>query len=158
MPRATPLEQWRVGRTEVAAALRETPLDHEFPWYGSQLTPALMIPLRLMETWAHGQGIYDAVDVPHPPANRLRHVAALGVIGRELSFHTVQLPPSGPLLPRDPDDQTWTWGPENAEQQVHGSAADFCLRVTRRRSLEETELVAVGEDARTWLEVARVFL
>ncbi|MEU9386804.1 maleylpyruvate isomerase N-terminal domain-containing protein, partial [Streptomyces sp. NPDC048279] len=36
-PRATLLERWREGRTEVAAALRDVPRDHGwFPWYGSR--------------------------------------------------------------------------------------------------------------------------
>jgi hypothetical protein len=47
-----------------------------------------------------------------------------------------------------PDGQTWDWGPEDAEQRVRGSALDFCLRATHRRSLAETGLTAVGEDAR----------
>ncbi|MFF5213636.1 maleylpyruvate isomerase N-terminal domain-containing protein, partial [Streptosporangium sp. NPDC000396] len=63
-PRSELLEQWRAGRTELAAELRDVPLDHGFPWYGSQLTAALMVPLRLMETWAHGQDVFDAL-VPH---------------------------------------------------------------------------------------------
>jgi hypothetical protein len=43
-PRAELLEQWRTGRTELAAALRDAPIDHEFPWFGSQLTAELMVP------------------------------------------------------------------------------------------------------------------
>lgn len=84
------------------AALQDVPPDHEFPWFGSTLTPALMAPLRLMETWAHGQ--------------------------------------------------------EDAAQRVQGSAFDFCLRVTQRRPRGDTDLTATGEDARTWLDIARVFL
>ncbi|MGW7237233.1 hypothetical protein [Streptomyces sp. NPDC054804] len=63
-----------------------------------------------------------------------------------------------PDLVAEGGGQTWAWGPENAAQRVQGTALDFCLRVTRRRSLAETGLRAVGEDARTWLDVARVFL
>ena len=159
--RSALLEQWRVGRIEVAAALREIPLGQGFPWYGSQLTSALMVPLRLMETWAHGQDVFDALGASHRPTGRLRQVASLGVIGRELSFYAAQLP-----VPAEPfrvelaghDGRTWVWGPEDAEQRVQGSALDFCLRVTRRRSRAETDLTAVGKDADKWLDIARVFL
>ncbi|MDC0773528.1 TIGR03084 family metal-binding protein [Streptomyces sp. HD] len=160
-PRSVLLEQWRAGRTEVVAALRGIPLDHGFPWYGSRLTAALMVPLRLMETWAHGQDIFDALGVSRRPTGRLHHVASLGVIGRELSFHAAQLPvPSEPFRVEltGPDGPTWAWGPEDAVQRVQGSALDFCLRVTRRRSRTETDLTAVGEDAQKWLDIARVFL
>lgn len=160
-PRSVLLERWRSGRSEVAAALRDIPLDQGFPWYGSLLTAKLMVPLRLMETWAHGQDIFDTVSVPHRPTRRLQHVAALGVAGRELSFYSAQLPtPAEPFFVElsGPDGQTWVWGPEDAAQRVQGSALDFCLRVTHRRPLAETGLTAVGADARKWLEVARVFL
>jgi len=160
-PRSELLEQWRAGRADVAAALRDIPLDHGFPWYGSQLTAALMVPLRLMETWAHGQDIFDAVGVSHRATGRLRHVASLGVIGRELSFYAAQLPtPAEPFRVEltGPDDRTWVWGPADAAQRVRGSALDFCLRVTQRRPLAETDLTAIGEDAQKWLDIARVFL
>ncbi|MEU9347438.1 maleylpyruvate isomerase family mycothiol-dependent enzyme [Streptomyces sp. NPDC048278] len=160
-PRSALLEEWRAGRAEVAAALCDFALDRGFPWYGSRLTAALMVPLRLMETWAHGQDVYDTLGVPHRPTDRLRHIASLGVIGRELSFYAAQLPlPAEPFRVEltGPDGQAWGWGPEDAVQRVRGSALDFCLRVTHRRSLAETGLTAVGEDARKWLDIARVFL
>ncbi|GAA1952429.1 TIGR03084 family metal-binding protein [Amycolatopsis minnesotensis] len=160
-PRAELLAQWRAGRTELAAALRGLPLDHAFPWFGSRLTPALMVPLRLMETWAHGQDIFDTLDVSRRPANRLRHVACLGVLGRELSFHAAGLPiPAAPFRVEltGPDGRLWAWGPEDAAQGIQGSALDFCLRVTHRRPLAETDLTAIGGDAQKWLEIARVFL
>ncbi|MFF7244453.1 TIGR03084 family metal-binding protein [Embleya sp. NPDC008237] len=160
-PRSVLLEQWRAGRAEVAAALRNAPLDDGFPWYGSQVSATLVAPLRLMEVWAHGQDVFDALGVARRPTARLRHVASLGVIGRELSFHAAQLPlPAEPFRVEltAPDGGTWAWGPEHATQRVQGSALDFCLRVTQRRSRAETDLTAVGADARTWLENARVFL
>ncbi|OXM45049.1 TIGR03084 family metal-binding protein [Amycolatopsis alba] len=160
-PRSALLDRWRAGRTEVAAALREIPLDQGFPWFGSQLTATLMVPLRLMETWAHGQDVFDTLGVTRRPTSRLEHVAALGVAGRELSFHAAQSPlPTEPFRVElaGPDGETWSWGPENAAQRVEGSALDFCLLVTRRRPRTETGLTAVGEDAGKWLDIARVFL
>ncbi|OIJ68490.1 TIGR03084 family metal-binding protein [Streptomyces mangrovisoli] len=161
LPRPVLLDEWRSGRTELAAALRDTPWDHAFPWYMSKVTPALMTPLRLMETWAHGQDVFDAVGLARRPTDRLRHVASLGVLGRALSFAAVGLPePADPFRVEltAPDGLTWVWGPQAAAQRVQGSAMDFCLCVTRRRSWSETHLTTTGEDARKWLEVARVFL
>ncbi|MFB7718938.1 hypothetical protein [Nocardia sp. NPDC056100] len=57
-----------------------------------------------------------------------------------------------------PTGETWMWGPEDAQQRVHGSALDFCLRVTHRRPLTATDLTATGPQAQRWLEIARVFL
>ncbi|GAB2549939.1 TIGR03084 family metal-binding protein [Nocardia heshunensis] len=160
-PRSALLDEWRSGRAEVAAALRDIPLDQSFPWFGSDLTATLMVPLRLMETWAHGQDIYDTVGAAHRPTPRLRHIAALGVAGLGLSFYAAELPlPTSPFRVdlTGPDGEPWSWGPEDAAQRVRGSALDFCLRVTQRKPLAATDLTAVGADAQTWLENARVFL
>ncbi|WP_410631763.1 TIGR03084 family metal-binding protein [Amycolatopsis sp. cmx-4-83] len=160
-PRPELLERWRGGRAELADALGDVPLDHTFPWFGSRATAVLMVPLRLMETWAHGQDVFDALGVVHRPTGRLRHVAALGVAGRELSFYAAQSPMPGEPFRVEltgPGGELWTWGPEDAAQRVRGSALDFCLRVTHRRSRAETGLTAVGEDADEWLDIARVFL
>ncbi|WP_370966903.1 maleylpyruvate isomerase family mycothiol-dependent enzyme [Amycolatopsis sp. cg9] len=160
-PRSALLDRWRTGRAELAAALRDVPLDHAFPWFGSQATAVLMVPLRLMETWAHGQDVFDALGVAHRPTGRLRHVAALGVAGLGLSFYAAQSPMPAEEVRVEltgPGGELWTWGPEAAAQRVRGSALDFCLRVTHRRSRAETGLTAVGGDADKWLDIARVFL
>ena len=56
-----------------------------------------------------------------------------------------------------PSGETWTWGPPDAAQSVHGSAYDFCLLVTQRRHRDDTDLVAVGDDAERWLGIAQAF-
>jgi uncharacterized protein (TIGR03084 family) len=123
------LEQWRTGRVELSEALGELPADRAFPWFGSELHAQLMIPLRLMEMWAHGQDIYDTLGIEHEATRGLVHVAALGVAGREMSFAVAQL-----AVPAEP------------------------FRVTHRRDRAPTDLKAVGEDADRWLDLARVFL
>ncbi|WP_409186065.1 maleylpyruvate isomerase family mycothiol-dependent enzyme [Amycolatopsis sp. VS8301801F10] len=160
-PRAELLADWRAGRAEAAAVLGEIPLDQAFPWYGSQSSATLAVALRLMETWAHGQDIFDTVGVEHRPTDRLKHIAALGVAARGLSFYAAQLPlPTEPIRVEltGPDGAVWGWGPDDAAQRIRGSARDFCLRITQRRTLDETGLAAIGDDAKTWLQNARIFL
>ena len=38
-----------------------------------------------------------------------------------------------------------------------GSAYDFCLLVTQRVHVDDTDLVAVGEEAQRWLRIAQAF-
>ena len=38
-----------------------------------------------------------------------------------------------------------------------GSAYDFCRLVTQRIHRDDTDLVAVGEDAEQWLSIAQAF-
>ena len=56
-----------------------------------------------------------------------------------------------------PDGDTWTWGPQDAAQRVTGSAEDFCLLVTQRRSPSDLDVTAVGDDAKRWLTIAQAF-
>jgi hypothetical protein len=40
---------------------------------------------------------------------------------------------------------------------VRGPAADFCLVVTQRRHLDDTDLVCVGPVASEWMGIAQAF-
>ena len=56
------------------------------PWYGPPMSAASSVTARLMETWAHGQDIADALGRPRPATGRLFHIAHLGVRTMGFSF------------------------------------------------------------------------
>ena len=88
-------------------------------------------------------GSIDAVGGERPDSSRLRHIAHLGAITREWSYINRRLEiPEGEVYISlaGPDDQIWTWGPSDASNSVVGNARDFCLVVTQRRHLNDTEL------------------
>ena len=51
----------------------------------------------------------------------------------------------------------WSFGPEDAPQTVTGEAHDLCLLATQRRHRADTGLVASGDDAERWLDIAQCF-
>ena len=113
-----------------------------------------------MEVWAHGQDIIDAVGGDRSDTERLRHIAHLGAITRQWSYinRRLEVPEVDVYLSlRGPDDQIWTWGPPDASDSVEGFAKDFCLVVTQRRHLGDTELKVKGETAKEWMELAQAF-
>jgi uncharacterized protein (TIGR03084 family) len=119
-----------------------------------------MATARLMETWAHGVDVTDALRLPPSASPRLRHVVHLGVRTRDFAFGRHGLPaPVDPFRVEltAPDGETWAWGPEDAGQRVTGPALDFCLRVTQRRHRDDLRLRATGPDADRWLDVAQAF-
>jgi uncharacterized protein (TIGR03084 family) len=119
-----------------------------------------MATARLMETWAHGQDVADALSVRRVPTDRLRDVCHLGVRTRDFAFRINGLePPAGEFRIEltAPSGETWSWGPEDATGRVTGSAEDFCLVVAQRRDHQETSLVAEGPAAQQWLPIAQVF-
>jgi uncharacterized protein (TIGR03084 family) len=154
------LEWWRAGREELAATLLDVPPGTKLPWYGPPMSAASMATARLMETWAHGQDIADGLGARRDPTPRLRHVAHLGVRTRDFAYLV-----RGRQAPAEqfrvelmgPGEELWTWGPEDAAQRVTGPALEFCLLVTQRVHRADTALVAIGDDANAWLDIAQAF-
>lgn len=160
------LARWDAGRAALGEALRAVPAGAKMPWFGPPMSPASMATARFMETWAHALDVYDAVANPAAeggrplPTDRIRHVAHLGVRTRDFAYSVHQQePPADPFRIEltAPSGETWTWGPEDAEQRVSGSAYDFCCLVTQRVHRDDTDLVAVGDDAEHWLTIAQAF-
>ena len=154
------LADWRRTRAELDAALRAVPAGAKLPWFGPPMSAPSMATARLMETWAHGQDVADALGVTREPTARLRHVAHLGVRTMGFAFAVRDLPaPTDPVRVEltGPDGDRWTWGPEDAADRVTGPALDFCLLVTQRRHLADLALTATGPTARRWLPIAQAF-
>ena len=132
----------------------------QLPWYGPPMSAASSVTARLMETWAHGQDVFDALGLTRRPTSRLRHVAHLGVATFGWSFRVRGRPvPEAPVRVElaGPDGHLWTWGPGDAADRIRGSAEDFCLVVTQRRHRRDTDLTVVGPVADAWLDIAQAF-
>ena len=159
-PAAEILARWQQGRPALVKMLREYPQGEKLPWYGPPMSPASMATARFMETWAHALDVAEALGVTTEPTDRLRHVAHLGVRTRNYAYVNRGLEAPSEEFRIDlvsPSGEQWTWGPEDAKQTVTGSAYDFCLLVTQRRHRGDLDLVAVGEDANAWLDIAQAF-
>ncbi|HKV21978.1 MAG TPA: TIGR03084 family metal-binding protein [Mycobacterium sp.] len=154
------LADWRATRNRLHDALLTVPDGRKLPWFGPPMSAASMATARLMETWAHGLDVADALGAARPATARLRSIAHIGVRTRDFAFAI-----NGLTAPADPfrvelaapDGDTWTWGPQDAAQRVTGSAEDFCLLVTQRRSPSDLDVTAVGDDAKRWLTIAQAF-
>jgi uncharacterized protein (TIGR03084 family) len=159
-PPADLLADWRLTRSRLHEAMLTVPDGRKLPWFGPAMSAASMATARLMETWAHGLDVADALDVDRPATGRLRSIAHIGVRTRDFAFIVNNLtPPSEPFLVelRGPDGDTWSWGPPDAAQRVTGSAQDFCFLVTQRRPRNALDITALGADAQRWLEIAQAF-
>lgn len=154
------LDAWRQRRAQLAAASNDLDEDARVPWYGPSMGAKSFLTARLMEVWAHGQDIVDAVGASRPATDRLRHVAQLGVITRAWSYiNRGEEPPATPVrvVLTAPSGDTWRFGDPGAGDLVTGSVEDFCLVVTQRRHLADTDLRVDGAAARDWMEKAQAF-
>ncbi len=160
LPPVELLAYWRETRAELVTALRAVPAGEKVAWFGPPMSATSMATARLMETWAHGQDIVDALGIKREPTARLRNVAHIAVRTRDFSYLlNDRKPPAEPFHVEltGPGGELWTWGPEDAEQKVTGPALDFCFLATQRRHRDDLDVRAVGADAEEWLGIIQAF-
>jgi uncharacterized protein (TIGR03084 family) len=163
------LAWWRGSRDAMVSAARSLPPAARIPWFGPPMGALSFASARLMETWAHGQDVSDALGVRRIPTSRLRHIAHLGVRSRPFSYVVRGLePPVAPVRVAlaGPSHESWVWDerdavtgspPDVGADVVDGPALDFCLVVTQRRHVADTDLVVEGAAAREWMAIAQAF-
>jgi uncharacterized protein (TIGR03084 family) len=130
------------------------------PWFGPAMSAASSLTARIMETWAHGQDVADALGVTREPTARLRHVAHIGVGARAFSYAANGRPaPDAPVRVElaAPDGSTWAWGPPDAPDRISGPALDFALLITQRRHRDDLGLTITGPAAREWAAIGQAF-
>ena len=157
---AAQLLTWRSARLDLESAARKLTNESRIEWYGPSMGSKSFLTARLMEAWAHGQDICDALGVEREPTDRIRHIAQLGVITRGWSYLVRgEQPPEGDVRVEltAPSGESWTWGPDDATDRITGPANDFCLVVTQRRHVDDTDLTVVGDVAVDWMSKAQAF-
>lgn len=154
------LEWWRTERSELLEAYAKLDPKTRLPWYGPTMSARSSATARLMETWAHGQDIADALGIERELTDRLKHIAHIGVSTCSWSFVNLQLeaPESDIHVELEsPSGKTWRWGSGDASESISGPAVDFCLVVTQRRHYLDTSLKIHGDSAQKWMEHAQAF-
>lgn len=154
------LAAWRRARRELLETGDRLSGQDRIPWYGPPMRPVTFFAARLMESWAHGQDVADALGIHRQPSARLRWVADLGVRTRSWAYTSRELPvpPDPPSISlRAPGGGRWRWGPDDAEDRITGAAEAFCLLVTQRRHVDDVDLEVTGPGAREWMAIAQAF-
>ena len=130
------------------------------PWYGPDMGSLSFVTARLMETWAHGQDLRDALGLEPSVSSRLRHVIDLGVRARPYSYvvRGLEVPAAAVRVEAlAPDGTTWAWGPEDAEDRLEGTALDLALVLTQRRHLTDVSVEVTGPVAGEWSGIAQAY-
>lgn len=154
------LALWRQRFEALVAALQPLDPKARLNWYGPTMSARSFATARLMETWAHGQDVWDVMRRRRPGNARLKHIAHLGVTTFGWTFVNRGLPVPEVVLYvalAAPDGSTWTWGEPSSEHRVTGTAEDFCLLVTQRRHVADTALQYTPGPVATWLGFAQCF-
>ena len=152
--------RWRSETDTAIKALAAVPADQVVPWLVRPLPPAVLASAGMMEMFAHGQDVADALGVTRERTDRLWWLALFVTLTWDFGYQARGLtPPSAPFRFEltAPSGATWEFGPVEAGQKITGPAEDLCLLATRRRHRDDLALTAIGPDADTWLDLAQAY-
>jgi uncharacterized protein (TIGR03084 family) len=154
------LTRWRSERDGAAQALAALPPDQIVPWVVRSIPAGVLACAGIMELFAHGQDIADAIGLHRQYTDRIGHLAWFATRNRDFGYQVRGLtPPDVPFRYEltAPSGASWEFGPADAENQIAGPAVDFCLLVTRRRHPDDLALRVTGDLARHWVTIAQAY-
>jgi uncharacterized protein (TIGR03084 family) len=154
------LEQWHTYYREMTERFSKADPKQRVEWAGPAMSVRSSITARLMETWAHGQELYDLLGVERVNGDRIKNIAVLGVntFGWTFANRGIEAPADRPHVRLTaPSGDTWTWNDPSETNYVAGDATEFCQTVTQVRNVKDTGLEVVGESATLWMEIAQCF-
>jgi uncharacterized protein (TIGR03084 family) len=152
--------RWHTTCRDMAVQLGASDPDRRLPWFGPDMGVRMFTTARLMETWAHGQEIYDLKRVERESTDRIHHICVIGVKTFAWTFVNRGLEVPGPpphVRLAAPSGAIWEWNEQSGSGRVEGTALDFCQVVTQVRNVADTALRVTGEVATRWMSIAQCF-
>jgi uncharacterized protein (TIGR03084 family) len=134
------LKLWHDYFIEMCDLLEAADPKARLKWFGPDMGVRMFATGRQMETWAHGQDIYDLLRLPRENTDRIKNIAVIGV--KTFGWTSGEI---------------WEWNEPNDGNKVEGLATEFCHVVTQGRNVADTQLEVVGETATRWMAIAQCF-
>lgn len=156
----TLLAAWRDYYLEMTERFAVADPKARVKWAGPDMSVRSSITARHMETWAHGQEVYDLLGLECPNTDRIKNIAVIGIntfgwTFKNRGWDVPEVPPYVRLTA--PSGAIWEWNDPSESCRVEGDAVEFCKVVTQVRNIADTDLIATGETAVTWMSVAQCF-
>ncbi|RYZ08509.1 MAG: TIGR03084 family protein [Alphaproteobacteria bacterium] len=151
---------WHDGITETAERFSQAEPSARVKWAGPDMSARSSITARLMETWAHGQEVYDALGVVRRNGDRIRNIVVLGnnTYGWTFKVRGEAAPEPRPHLRLTaPSGDVWLYNEPSENELIEGLAEEFCQVVTQTRNIGDTKLKVVGVNAQNWMSKAQCF-
>jgi len=163
------LEVWRGTYQQMSAVWSALDPKTRVKWAGPDMSVRSSITARQMETWAHGQAVFDLCGQQRQETDRLKNIVVLGVNTYEWTYKVRKLTLPGPmpqLILTSPDGEQWTFGNNREtdtdtdtqhDELIKGSAVGFAQTVTQTRNAADTDLIITGPVATDWMSKAQCF-
>ncbi len=154
------LQEWRQFFSDMYKRFEVADPKKRVKWPGPDMSVRSSISARLMETWAHGQEVYDHLGVVRVNKDHIKNIAVLGIntFGWTFINRGIEVPENKPYVKLTaPSGEIWEWNEVSTTSMVEGIAEEFCQVVTQVRNIGDTNLNVVGDTADHWMSVAQCF-
>lgn len=154
------MDAWQTTAHALADSLGNSDPKRRLPWFGPDMGVPMFTTARYMETWAHGQEIYDLLGATRSYSDRIKNVATIGVktFGWTFVNRKEEVPGPPPYVRLvAPSGEIWEWNDPSETEFVRGQASDFCHVVTQGRNVADTALEVIGPVATSWMKIAQCF-
>ena len=153
-------ERWYGNSRKLGVAFAHADPSMRLKWFGPEMSAKSSITARQMETWAHGQEIFDALGVKRTAHDRIKNICHLGVatFGWSFTNRGLKVPDHIPYVRLiSPSGQIWEWGDSVSPSSIKGKASEFAEVVTQVRNVQDTRLASEGAIAKKWMKIAQCF-
>lgn len=154
------LEKWHDFYTAMAEDMVKLDPKKRLKWAGPDMSARSSISARLMETWAHGQEVYDHLGVVRQNKDHIKSIAVLGINTFGWTYATRGETPPGErpyVRLTAPSGAIWEFGEPSDAERIDGKAEEFCQTVTQTRNIADTDLQVTGAVATDWMSKAQCF-
>jgi uncharacterized protein (TIGR03084 family) len=154
------LARWYDTSQQLALRFGNEDPARRVAWGGPDMSVRSCVSARQMETWSHGQALFDLMGRERVEDDRLRNIAIMGVntFGWSFANRKLPVPEARPLVRLTaPSGALWEWNSAASVDQIEGSAVDFCRVVTQTRHVADTTLRISGPVAQQWMSMAQCF-
>ncbi len=154
------LHIWWAYFTEMCELLGDSAPQARIPWFGPDMGAMMFTTARQMETWAHGQDIFDLFGTQRVNTARLKNIVVIGVktYGWTFANRGMEVPGPAPYIRlTGQGGEIWEFNEVSEDNRIEGAASDFCHVVTQGRNIADVSLNVVGAPATQWMAIAQCF-
>lgn len=153
-------DAWHEGAENCADSFAQVDPKIRLKWIGPDMSALSSVTARQMETWAHGQAVFDLLGLERKEQDRIRNIAHLGIATFGWTFlnRKEEVPEPAPYVElTGPSGVVWHWNEPQKDNVVRGQAVEFAQVVTQTRNIADTSLQVTGNAACSWMEQAQCF-
>ena len=154
------LDTWKNVYEKTAKKFSSENPKKRVKWIGPDMSVISSISARQMETWAHGQAIFDTLGERRENRDRIINIVIIGNNTFNWSFkvNNLKIPKNKPYLKlQSPSGKIWEFNNKNHSNFIEGSAEEFCQVVTQVRNVKDVNLKVHGLTSKKWMSIAQCF-